>query len=89
MWHTSNFAHIYLYSFILGLLKPLRLILEDLLGPTHSFISDWSDSILGLKKRDLLKESLSAMVQNVVCQRLYVEFKDQLNSVQEPMETDK
>lgn len=73
-------------NFFLGLLKPLRLIFEDLLGPVHSCNPNWSDSILGLKKRDLLKESLSAIVQHVVCQRLYVEFNDQLNALCESME---
>lgn len=81
-WNEVSFN-----NYLAGLLKPLRLILEDLLGPIHSFKSEWADSILGLKKRQLLKESLSAIVQNVVCQRLYVEFNDQLNNIQEPMET--
>lgn len=69
-----------------GSLKPLRLIFEDLLGPIHSCNPNWNDTVLGLKKRDLLKESLSAIAHQVVCQRLYVEFNDQLNAISDSME---
>ncbi|XP_048582113.1 protein HIRA isoform X2 [Nematostella vectensis] len=64
----------------------LREICEDLLGPPHrSNVSDkrtgWNPKVLSFKRRDLLVEILPIIGTNIRLQRLFTEFKDQLDVV--------
>ncbi|MBN3289253.1 HIRA protein, partial [Polypterus senegalus] len=57
----------------------LRELCKDLLGPVHkSAGSMWETAILGLQKRELLKEVLPVIGQNLRFQRLFTECQDQL-----------
>uniref|UniRef100_A0A6Q2Z5L4 Protein HIRA n=1 Tax=Esox lucius TaxID=8010 RepID=A0A6Q2Z5L4_ESOLU len=57
----------------------LRELCKDLLGPVHkSASSAWEPTTLGLRKRDLLKELLPVIGQNLRFQRLFTEYQDQL-----------
>ncbi|XP_041084422.1 protein HIRA-like [Polyodon spathula] len=57
----------------------LRELCKDLLGPVHkSAASVWETTVLGLRKRDLLKEVLPVIGQNLQFQRLFTEYQDQL-----------
>ncbi|KAG7481063.1 hypothetical protein MATL_G00062620 [Megalops atlanticus] len=57
----------------------LRELCKDLLGPVHkSAGSIWEATILGLRKRDLLREVLPVIGQNLRFQRLFTEYQDQL-----------
>lgn len=60
--------------------EKLASLCSSLLGPIYS--SNWSDKILNLKKRDILREILPIMAQNLGLQRLYSSIKDQLNQVE-------
>uniref|UniRef100_A0A4W3ITK3 Protein HIRA n=1 Tax=Callorhinchus milii TaxID=7868 RepID=A0A4W3ITK3_CALMI len=58
----------------------LRELCKDLLGPVHnSFSSQWESTVLGLRKRELLKEMLPVIGQNLRFQRLFTEYQDQLD----------
>lgn len=48
-----------------------------LLGPLYS--TNWNENVMIYKKRDLLKEILPIVAQNVAMQRIYIFFKKQLN----------
>lgn len=57
----------------------LRELCKDLLGPVHkSAASAWEHTTLGLRKRELLKEVLPVIGQNLRFQRLFTEYQDQL-----------
>uniref|UniRef100_A0A8C9T945 Protein HIRA n=1 Tax=Scleropages formosus TaxID=113540 RepID=A0A8C9T945_SCLFO len=57
----------------------LRELCKDLLGPVHkSAGSIWEDTVLGLRKRDLLREVLPVIGQNLRFQRVFTEYQDQL-----------
>ncbi|MGH0172462.1 UNVERIFIED_CONTAM: hypothetical protein FKN15_071509, partial [Acipenser sinensis] len=57
----------------------LQELCKDLLGPVHkSAASVWEATVLGLRKRDLLKEVLPVIGQNLQFQRLFTEYQDQL-----------
>uniref|UniRef100_A0A8C5RWI1 Protein HIRA n=1 Tax=Laticauda laticaudata TaxID=8630 RepID=A0A8C5RWI1_LATLA len=58
----------------------LRELCKDLLGPVHSSSgSQWESTIVGLRKRDLLKELLPVIGQNLRFQRLFTEYQEQLD----------
>ncbi|XP_078082976.1 protein HIRA isoform X2 [Mustelus asterias] len=58
----------------------LRELCKDLLGPVHnSSSSQWESTVLGLRKRELLKEMLPVIGQNLRFQRLFTEYQDQLD----------
>ncbi|XP_075230856.1 histone cell cycle regulator-like protein [Lycorma delicatula] len=60
----------------------LRMICQDLLGPSHSsahISSNWQSDIMGLSKHELLRDVLKEIGTRVEAQRLYTEFKDQLD----------
>ncbi|XP_073646530.1 protein HIRA isoform X8 [Tursiops truncatus] len=58
----------------------LREICKDLLGPVHSSTgSQWESTVVGLRKRDLLKELLPVIGQNLRFQRLFTECQEQLD----------
>ncbi|KAJ8005623.1 hypothetical protein DPEC_G00119860 [Dallia pectoralis] len=60
----------------------LRELCKDLLGPVHkSASSAWEPTTLGLRKRDLLKELLPVIGQNLRFQRLFTEYQDQLEQL--------
>ncbi|KAI1901111.1 hypothetical protein AGOR_G00056830 [Albula goreensis] len=57
----------------------LRELCKDLLGPVHrSAGTVWEPALLGLRKRELLKEVLPVIGQNLRFQRLFTEYQDQL-----------
>ncbi|PSN56592.1 Protein HIRA [Blattella germanica] len=65
-----------------GLEARLRLICDDLLGPTHSrakLSTSWETSIMGFSKHALLREILPMIGSNLRLQRLYTEYSDQLS----------
>ncbi|KAK3595749.1 hypothetical protein CHS0354_025378 [Potamilus streckersoni] len=69
-----------------GMETKLREICNDLLGPVYKTLGSsgsttWQEWILGLNKRDLLREILPLMATNLSLQRLYTEYHDQLESV--------
>uniref|UniRef100_A0A8C8ZRU9 Protein HIRA n=1 Tax=Prolemur simus TaxID=1328070 RepID=A0A8C8ZRU9_PROSS len=58
----------------------LREICKDLLGPVHySTGSQWESTVVGLRKRELLKELLPVIGQNIRFQRLFTECQEQLD----------
>nr|CAA53044.1 TUP1 like enhancer of SPLIT gene 1 [Homo sapiens] len=58
----------------------LREICKDLLGPVHySTGSQWESTVVGLRKRELLKEMLPVIGQNLRFQRLFTECQEQLD----------
>ncbi|RWS28476.1 Protein HIRA-like protein [Leptotrombidium deliense] len=64
----------------------LREICQYLLGPPFkSSSSKWENSILGNEKHSLLREVLSIMTSNLRLQRLYTEFKEQLDAISSTM----
>ncbi|XP_047097775.1 protein HIRA-like isoform X1 [Schistocerca piceifrons] len=69
-----------------GLESKLRLICNDLLGPTHSHSNQsksWENAIMGFSKHVLLREILSLMGTNLRLQRLLVEYSDQLTQLEQ------
>ncbi|XP_055937190.1 protein HIRA-like [Argiope bruennichi] len=66
-----------------GLEVRLRDLCDGLLGPVikTSKTSDWKPTILELQKRDLLKEVLLIIGSNLRFQRLFIEYRDQLEMV--------
>ncbi|XP_068748339.1 protein HIRA-like [Montipora capricornis] len=65
----------------------LREVCEELLGPPHRSIghqdktSGWNPSILGYQKRSLLRQLLPHIGTNIRLQRLFTEFKEQLDAL--------
>ncbi|NWR49095.1 HIRA protein, partial [Regulus satrapa] len=58
----------------------LRELCRDLLGPVHySAGSQWESTVMGLRKRELLKELLPVIGQNLRFQRLFTEYQEQLD----------
>ncbi|XP_008167012.3 protein HIRA isoform X3 [Trachemys scripta elegans] len=58
----------------------LRELCKDLLGPVHySAGSQWESTVVGLRKRELLKELLPVIGQNLRFQRLFTEYQEQLD----------
>ncbi|KAM4763445.1 protein HIRA isoform 2-T2 [Cyanocitta cristata] len=58
----------------------LRELCKDLLGPVHySAGSQWESTVMGLQKRELLKELLPVIGQNLRFQRLFTEYQEQLD----------
>lgn len=57
----------------------LRELCKELLGPVHkSASSSWEPNTLGLRKRELLKEVLPVIGENLRFQRLFTEYQEQL-----------
>ncbi|KAM4578370.1 protein HIRA [Fundulus diaphanus] len=57
----------------------LRELCKELLGPVHkSASSSWQPATLGLHKRELLREVLPVIGENLRFQRLFTEYQDQL-----------
>ncbi|XP_031557389.1 protein HIRA-like [Actinia tenebrosa] len=70
-----------------GLESRLREVCDEFLGPPyrsslHSKISGWTPRILGYTKRELLAEILPIIGTNIRLQRLFTEYKDQLDAVE-------
>lgn len=60
----------------------LRELCSDLLGPVHrSASSAWEPTTLGLRKRELLREVLPLIGENLRFQRLFTEYQDQLEQL--------
>jgi len=65
-----------------GLESRLRELCQYLLGPPFkSSSSKWENTILGNEKHKLLQEVLSITTSNLKLQRVYTEFKQQLDLV--------
>ncbi|XP_069025450.1 protein HIRA isoform X2 [Embiotoca jacksoni] len=57
----------------------LRELCKELLGPVHkSAATSWEPTTLGLRKRELLREVLPVIGENLRFQRLFTEYQDQL-----------
>uniref|UniRef100_A0A665U547 Protein HIRA n=1 Tax=Echeneis naucrates TaxID=173247 RepID=A0A665U547_ECHNA len=57
----------------------LRELCKELLGPVHkSAATAWEPTALGLRKRELLREVLPVIGENLRFQRLFTEYQDQL-----------
>uniref|UniRef100_A0A3B4YN90 Protein HIRA n=1 Tax=Seriola lalandi dorsalis TaxID=1841481 RepID=A0A3B4YN90_SERLL len=57
----------------------LRELCKELLGPVHkSAATAWEPTSLGLRKRELLREVLPVIGENLRFQRLFTEYQDQL-----------
>ncbi|XP_020707193.2 protein HIRA homolog isoform X2 [Athalia rosae] len=77
-----------LVSFLLtqdGLEKRLRIILDDLLGPSHgsAIKSTWEPTMLGMNKHKLLSDVLAVVGGHLRWQRLYLEYAEQLTAMQQ------
>ncbi|KAL1458596.1 hypothetical protein WDU94_008733, partial [Cyamophila willieti] len=62
----------------------LRTLCEDLLGPSHGYATlstTWEPKIMGMDKHALLDEILSEVGKSIHSQRLYTEFREQLNTL--------
>lgn len=65
----------------------LREVCEELLGPPHRTIGaqdksvNWNPTILGHQKRNLLRELLPHIGTNIRLQRLFTEFREQLDAL--------
>ncbi|XP_053557909.1 protein HIRA [Bombina bombina] len=67
-----------------GFEQRLREVCQELLGPVHhSAGSQWESRILGLRKRELLKELLPLIGQNLRFQRIFTEYQEQLDSLRD------
>ncbi|KAG8234852.1 hypothetical protein J437_LFUL014701 [Ladona fulva] len=69
-----------------GLEWKLRLICDDLMGPAHKYASlskSWESHILGLSKHSLLREVLAVIGSNLRLQRLYIEYSDQMEAIEQ------
>ncbi|KAK0181769.1 hypothetical protein PV327_004023 [Microctonus hyperodae] len=85
---TQEYVHWFmaLISFLLtqdGLERRLRILLDDLLGPSHSSASKstWEPMILGIKKYKLLTDALAVIGKHLRWQRLYLEYSEQLSAL--------
>ncbi|XP_061179684.1 protein HIRA-like [Saccostrea echinata] len=63
----------------------LRDVCDDLLGPAYKTKgkSSWDPLILGMDKRSLLQEMLPSIGSNLKLQRLFTEYHDQLESIED------
>ncbi|XP_057688599.1 protein HIRA isoform X3 [Corythoichthys intestinalis] len=60
----------------------LRELCKELLGPAHkSTTTAWEATTLGLRKRELLREVLPVIGENLRFQRLFTEYQDQLEQL--------
>ncbi|XP_061625012.1 LOW QUALITY PROTEIN: protein HIRA [Phyllopteryx taeniolatus] len=60
----------------------LRELCKELLGPVHkSAATAWEATTLGLLKRELLREVLPVIGENLRFQRLFTEYQDQLEQL--------
>ncbi|XP_053326873.1 protein HIRA isoform X2 [Spea bombifrons] len=67
-----------------GFEQRLREVCQELLGPVHNSTgSQWESRILGFRKRELLKELLPLIGQNLRFQRLFTEYQEQLDSLRD------
>ncbi|KAM9331524.1 protein HIRA [Gastrophryne carolinensis] len=67
-----------------GFEQKLREVCQELLGPVHrSSDSQWESRILGYRKRELLKELLPVIGQNLRFQRLFTEYQEQLDNLRD------
>ncbi|XP_063982200.1 protein HIRA homolog isoform X1 [Diachasmimorpha longicaudata] len=66
-----------------GLERRLRIILDDLMGPSHSSASKstWEPMILGMRKHKLLGDALKVIGGHLRWQRLYLEYSEQLTTL--------
>lgn len=67
-----------------GLEEKLRAVCDDFLGPIFSRSSSsstWQSSILGVSKREFLKQMLPIIGANLRWQRLYTEYREQLEVI--------
>lgn len=66
-----------------GLEDRFKELCEFLLGPVFATSStlNWESTILGIDKRELLKEVLLISTGNLKLQRIYNEFKEQLDQI--------
>lgn len=65
-----------------GIELRLRELCQFLLGPPFSSSeSNWDSSILGNEKHSLLREILAIITTNLKLQRIYTEFKQQLDLI--------
>ncbi|KAM7452000.1 hypothetical protein ABFA07_000600 [Porites harrisoni] len=70
-----------------GFESRLREVCEELLGPPHRSVgpqdksTNWNPSILGYQKRNLLRELLPHIGTNIRLQRLFTEFREQLDAL--------
>lgn len=85
---ASEYIHwlMALVSFLLtqdGLEKRLRIILDELMGPSHTTAgkSVWEPSILGIKKHKILGDVLVVLGGHLRWQRLYLEYCEQLSAI--------
>lgn len=68
-----------------GLESRLREVCNDLLGPMYNSKgkNSWDKTVLGMNKRELLKELLPYFSENIKrLQRLYTEFQEQLDTIE-------
>ena len=72
-----------------GNAEKIRAKFEALLGPVSSGAAgQWEPKILGHDKRDLLRSALGVISGNLELQRLYSEFREQLNAAEDLKEVD-
>ena len=72
-----------------GNAEKIRARFEALLGPVSSAAAgQWEPKILGHDKRDLLRSALAVISGNLELQRLYSEFREQLNAAEDLKEVD-
>lgn len=64
-----------------GIEGRLKELCSQLLGPVGTLCHTWKQYVLGLDKRELLREILPTVATNLRLQRLFSEFKDQLDMV--------
>eukprot|EP01132_Coremiostelium_polycephalum_P000598 gene598-744_t len=63
-----------------GNITRLQELCTELLGPSNTLDSIWQPTVVGIPKRDILKDILPIMAGNRNLQRLVGQFKDSLNS---------
>lgn len=78
-WMTTLASHLMQH----GSEKRLRMMLDELLGPSHctSKPTKWKKEILGISKHDMLEDVLAMLGKQLRWQRLYVEYTDQMEAV--------
>ncbi|XP_067127608.1 protein HIRA [Centruroides vittatus] len=86
--HSPKEYHFWLLTLVRyltqeGLESRLRDICDMLLGPVIQTAksAQWDPYILGMNKRDLLREILPVVGSNLRLQRLFTEYKDQLDMI--------
>ena len=72
-----------------GNAEKLLSLFESLLGPISSgSATQWEPKVLGHDKRDLLRSALSVIAGNLELQRLYSEFREQMNATNDLRDVD-